>query len=129
MVTTESLVDSVMSRWFFIELPNSSKSFLGLFSGSLTYVPMRGDCLTRPLRKAQCAGPENSCPLTRKCRFDPTVHDRGLMRIDPKQRPVLRATKPVEPKGGDPDPLKPPCPPSKIAPGPYRLWRWHTTAV
>ena len=33
MVTTESLVDLVMSRWFFIELPNSSKSFLGLFSG------------------------------------------------------------------------------------------------
>ena len=46
---------------------------------------MRGGCLTRPLRNAQCAGLENSCPLTRKCRFDPTVHDRGLTRIDPKK--------------------------------------------
>ena len=67
------------------ELLNSSKSFLGLFSGFLTCVPMRGDWLMRPLRDAHCTRPENSCPLARKCRFNPTVHDRGLTRIDPKK--------------------------------------------
>jgi hypothetical protein len=36
MVTTESLVDSVVFRWLPLVLLNSSKSFLGLFSGTVT---------------------------------------------------------------------------------------------
>ena len=62
MVTTESLVDSVTSKWLLLKFPIQASPSLGLLSGSLTIVP---NCiLNSALQCGSCAvqGPTFAAP-------------------------------------------------------------------